>query len=72
MAGEVQDKYVIGGQKVKAKRVKTVIQENLKKFYGELYIVLGVHKDFYSASKTLGQMMRKVAEETVVQQLEFF
>ncbi|CAL5980507.1 Conserved_hypothetical protein [Hexamita inflata] len=66
------EKFVVGGVKVKAKRVKTVISDNLSKFYKELHELLSVHKDFYCVSKNVGKMMKKVFEESVVKQLEFY
>lgn len=71
--GEVDQRFVMKGQgKLKSKRIKTIINDNLTKFEKEYVKTIEQHRGFYCVSRNLSKLLLKAGEESVVIALEFY
>lgn len=70
---EVDQRFVMKGYgKLKSKRIKTIINDNLAKFEKEYVKTIEEHKGFYCVSRNLSKLLLKAGEESVVTALEFY
>eukprot|EP00703_Trepomonas_sp_PC1_P000043 JAP96563.1 hypothetical protein TPC1_10056 [Trepomonas sp. PC1] len=69
---EVQQKFKVNNSKVKSKRIKTIITDNLSQFYKQFDVAMKYHKGFYCISRNLNKKLKQVIEQTAFSQLEFY